>query len=78
MSKLQRTPSAMRRMGPRHGMAAPGEKAKDFKGSIKKLCSYLGKYKFRIFFVMLFAIASTIFMILGPKEIGRASCRERV
>lgn len=73
MSKLQRTPSAMRRMGPRHGMAAPGEKAKDFKGSIKKLCSYLGKYKFRIFFVMLFAIASTIFMILGPKVLGNVT-----
>lgn len=73
MSKLQRTPSAMRRMGPRHGMAAPGEKAKDFKGSIKKLCSYLGKYKFRIFFVMLFAVASTIFMILGPKVLGNVT-----
>lgn len=73
MSKLQRTPSAMRRMGPGHGMAAPGEKAKDFKGSIKKLCSYLGKYKFRIFFVMLFAIASTIFMILGPKVLGNVT-----
>ena len=73
MSKLQRTPSAMRRMGPRHGMAAPGEKAKDFKGSIKKLCCYLGKYKFRIFFVMLFAIASTIFMILGPKVLGNVT-----
>ena len=73
MSKLQRTPSAMRRMGPGHGMAAPGEKAKDFKGSIKKLCSYLGKYKFRIFFVMLFAVASTIFMILGPKVLGNVT-----
>lgn len=73
MSKQQRTPSAMRRMGPGHGMAAPGEKAKDFKGSIKKLCSYLGKYKFRIFFVMLFAIASTIFMILGPKVLGNVT-----
>ena len=53
MSKQQKRPSAMRRMGPGPGMAAPGEKAKDFKGSIKKLGSYLGKYKFRIFFVML-------------------------
>ncbi|MCI5924424.1 MAG: ABC transporter ATP-binding protein/permease [Oscillospiraceae bacterium] len=60
-------------MGHGPGMAAPGEKAKDFKGSIKKLGSYLGKYKFRIFFVMLFAVASTVFTILGPKVLGNVT-----
>lgn len=73
MSKQQKRPPAMRRMGPGPGVAAPGEKAKDFKGSIKKLGSYLGKYKFRIFFVMLFAIASTVFTILGPKVLGNVT-----
>ena len=73
MSKQQKRPSAMRRMGPGPGMAAQGEKAKDFKGSIKKLGSYLGKYKFRIFFVMLFAVASTVFTILGPKVLGNVT-----
>ena len=73
MSKQQKRPSAMRRMGHGPGMAAPGEKAKDFKGSIKKLGSYLGKYKFRIFFVMLFAVASTVFTILGPKVLGNVT-----
>ena len=57
--------------GPSRGMT--GEKAKDFKGSIAKLCSYLAKYKFRIFLVMLFAVASTVFMILGPKILGNVT-----
>ena len=73
MSRQQKNPSAMRRMGPGSGMAASGEKAKDFKGSIAKLCSYLAKYKFRIFLVMLFAVASTVFMILGPKILGNVT-----
>lgn len=36
--------------GPGRGMAAPVEKAKDFKGTIKKLVSYLGAYKIAVFF----------------------------
>ncbi len=51
----------------------PGEKAKDFKGSLKKLALYLSVYKLRLFFVLIFAVASTIFMIVGPKILGRAT-----
>ena len=51
--------------GPRGMM--PGEKAKDFKGTMGKLISYLGKYLPAIIAVMLFAIASTVFSIIGPK-----------
>ncbi|MDT2600724.1 ABC transporter ATP-binding protein [Enterococcus hulanensis] len=58
--------------GPGRGMAAPVEKAKDFKGTIKKLVSYLGAYKIAVFFVMIFAIASTIFNIWGPKILSKA------
>jgi len=55
------------------GMIISGEKAKDFKGTFRKLIQYLGKYKLRILFVMIFAIASTIFSIVGPKILGKAT-----
>ena len=54
------------------GQIAPVEKAKDFKGTIKKLVSYIGAYKIPVFFVMIFAIASTIFNIWGPKILSKA------
>ena len=55
------------------GRMAPGEKAKDFKGSIGKLMKYIGKYKIAIFAVMLFAVCSTIFNVVGPKILGKAT-----
>lgn len=55
-----------------HMGTAPVEKAKDFKGTIKKLISYLGAYKIAVFLVMIFAIASTIFNIWGPKILSKA------
>ncbi|MBU5359849.1 ABC transporter ATP-binding protein/permease [Enterococcus raffinosus] len=58
--------------GPGRGMSAPVEKAKDFKGTIKKLVSYLGAYKVAVFLVMIFAAASTIFNIWGPKILSKA------
>lgn len=63
-----------RRHGPMggHGMPA-GEKAKDFKGSIGKLMSYVGKFKFAMIVVMLFAACSTIFSVIGPKILGKAT-----
>ncbi|WP_461811909.1 ABC transporter ATP-binding protein [Faecalimonas sp.] len=60
-------------MGHGHGGMRAGEKAKDFKGTIKKLMAYLGNYKFAILFVILFAIGSTIFTIVGPKILGDAT-----
>lgn len=56
-----------------HGKMMMGEKAKDFKGTMKKLFNYLGNYKIGIFFVMLFAVGSTIFNIVGPKILGKAT-----
>lgn len=58
--------------GPHGGMGA-GEKAKDFKGTIKKLSKYLSAYKIGLIFVLLFAIGSTIFNIVGPKILGKAT-----
>ncbi|HPU58252.1 MAG TPA: ABC transporter ATP-binding protein [Candidatus Avimonas sp.] len=68
-------PPRRRHGGPMGGppMMAPGEKAKDFKGAMKKLVSYLSRYKFRTLIVLIFAIASTIFSIIGPKILGRAT-----
>ena len=60
-------------MGGGHGRMGTGEKAKDFKGTMKKLLSYLGAYKIGIFFVMIFAVGSTIFNIVGPKILGKAT-----
>lgn len=56
-----------------HGGMGAGEKAKDFKGTIKKLMNYMGHYKIAIFFVVLFAIGSTVFNIVGPKILGKAT-----
>ena len=62
-----------RRRGPMgHGMQ-PGEKPKDFKKSIKKLMSYIGKYKAAIFVVMFFAACSTIFNVAGPKILVKST-----
>lgn len=58
--------------GPMGGMGT-GEKAKDFKGTIKKLIKYIGSYKYAIIAVMVFAIGSTVFSIAGPKILGRAT-----
>ncbi len=57
--------------GPMGGM--PGEKAKDFKGTMGKLLTYLGKYKPAILCMLLFAAASAVFNIVGPKILGKAT-----
>ncbi len=66
--------------GPRHrgpmggpGAMMHGEKAKDFKGTLRKLLGYMGRYKIAILFVAIFAVGSTVFDILGPKILGRAT-----
>ena len=59
------------RRGGRHGMST--EKAKDFKGTMKKLMGYLAQYKIGLLLVVIFAIGSTIFNIAGPKILGKAT-----
>lgn len=63
-----------RRKGPGgpNGMM-PGEKAKDFKGTFGKMLSYLGGYKVAIIFVMVCAVAGTVFNIVGPKVLSKAT-----
>lgn len=55
-----------------HGNDA-GEKAKDFKGTIKKLIKYMSTFKVHMIFVAVFAIGGTIFNIAGPKILGKAT-----
>ena len=55
-----------------HGMGHT-EKAKDFKGSIGKLAGYIGKYRIAIFVVVVFAACSTVFSVVGPKILGKAT-----
>ena len=57
----------------RMGRGMTGEKAKDFKGTIKKLLVYLGNYRAGIVVVLIFAIGSTVFNIIGPKVLGKAT-----
>ena len=57
-----------------HGpMRGSGEKAKDFKGTFKKLMSYLRSFWFSLLIVFIFAVASTVFSIVGPKILGNAT-----
>jgi len=60
----------MPKMGPVGGAQGAPEQAKDFKKTVKELLSYLKDYKVGIAFVIIFAIASTIFTIIGPKILG--------
>ncbi len=56
-----------------HGGHGPAEKAKDVKGTTKKLANRLSEHKIAIIIVMIFAIGSTIFSIVGPKILGNAT-----
>ena len=70
-------PPVMKGHGPMgggsRGAHGPVEKAKDFNGTIKKLGKTLSKYKIAIIIVMIFAIGSTVFSIVGPKILGNAT-----
>ncbi len=71
MSEERRRP--MRGRGPMGQGMMPGEKAKDFKGSVGKLLNYMGRYKIALAFVLIFAICSTAFNIVGPKILSKAT-----
>lgn len=58
--------------GPMKGMGST-EKAKDFKGTMKKLINYMSAFKLQLVFVVIFAIGGTIFTIVGPKILGQAT-----
>ena len=71
MSEESRRP--MRGHGPMGRGMMPGEKAKDFKGSVGRLLNYMGRYKIALVFVLIFAICGTAFNIVGPKILSKAT-----
>ena len=74
MSKENRSSHAAKR-GPlgHRGPGAPTEKAKNFKGTMKQLIAYMRPYYLNIIVSMLFAVLSVVFMVVGPKILGRAT-----
>ena len=63
-----------RRRGPHgRGPQGPVEKAKDFKGTLKKLIAYISHYHGLLIFVAILTTASTVFNIMGPKVLGKAT-----
>jgi ATP-binding cassette subfamily B multidrug efflux pump len=52
-----------------------GDKARDFKGTMIKLFQYLGPYRVPLVLMMIFAVASTVFIILGPNMLGQATTK---
>lgn len=73
MSNQEMKHTPQRRRGPMGRGMQPGEKPKNFKASIKKLIQYIAKYKIGIIVVMLFAACSTVFTVVGPKILGKAT-----
>ncbi|CCL26463.1 TPA: ABC transporter ATP-binding protein [Clostridioides difficile] len=63
----------MSRMG--RGPMGAGQKANDFKGTMRKLIAYLSKFKISIILVIVFAIGSASFSIVGPKILGKATTK---
>ena len=59
--------------GRRMNRMGGGEKAKDFRGTIQKLLKYMSVYKVEAFFVFIFAVGGTVFNIVGPKILGKAT-----
>ena len=71
MSEQRRMPGG--RMGHGGRGMGPGEKARDFRGAMAKLFRYMGRYKFRFILMFVFAVAGTVFNIVGPKVLGKAT-----
>lgn len=70
-------PKPTRQRGPmgRMGGMGRGEKAKDFKGTIRQLLGYIGQHKVAVFAAVAFAVCSVIFNIVGPKVLGKVTTK---
>lgn len=58
-----------------HGMMMSGQKASDFKGTVRRLVQYLGAYRMPILICFVFSAASAVFAIVGPKILGQATTK---
>ena len=70
-------PKPTRRRGPmgRMGGMGRGEKAQDFKGTMRQLLGYIGQHKIAVFAAVAFAVCSVIFNIVGPKVLGQVTTK---
>ena len=70
-------PKPTRQRGPmgRMGGMRRGEKAKDFKGTMRQLLGYIGQHKIAVFAAVAFAVCSVIFSIVGPKVLGQVTTK---
>jgi len=70
-------PKPTRQRGPmgRMGGMRRGEKAKDFKGTMRQLLGYIGQHKVAVFAAVAFAVCSVIFNIVGPKVLGQVTTK---
>lgn len=70
-------PKPTRQRGPmgRMGGMGRGEKAKDFKGTMRQLLGYIGQHKIAVFTAVAFAVCSVIFNIVGPKVLGQVTTK---
>lgn len=70
-------PKPTRRRGPmgRMGGMGRGEKAKDFKGTMRQLLGYIGQHKVAVFAAVAFAVCSVVFNIVGPKVLGQVTTK---
>lgn len=70
-------PKPTRQRGPmgRMGGMRRGEKAKDFKGTMRQLLGYIGQHKIAVFTAVAFAVCSVIFNIVGPKVLGQVTTK---
>ena len=73
MAETRNRPRMRGFMGGGGHMRGPVEKPKDLKGTVKKLWGYLSKYKIPLIFVLIFAVLSTTFSIIGPRKLGDAT-----
>lgn len=67
-------PKPTRQRGPMGGMGR-GEKAKDFKGTMRQLLGYIGQHKIAVFAAVAFAVCSVVFNIVGPKVLGQVTTK---
>ena len=70
-------PKPTRQRGPmgRMGGMRRGEKAKDFKGTMRQLLGYIGQHKIAVFAAVAFAVCSVVFNIVGPKVLGQVTTK---
>ena len=75
MSEKRSSPPRRGPMGMGRGMAGGGQKAKDFKKTMLTLIDYLSEFKIKIITVIIFAAFSSVFAIVGPKILGKATTK---